>query len=83
MKFYHKDRQNEDEHRHFLRTRINNENVWEKNVYHIDDQIFASVLSHLNFTLYSDQTTITFKLLGIRGCILGIVTFLLGSPGWY
>lgn len=32
MKFYHKDRQNEDEHWHFLRTRINNENVWEKKV---------------------------------------------------
>lgn len=55
----------------------------KKSVYHIDDQIFASVLSHLNFTLYSDQTTIMFKLPGIRGGILGIVTFLLGSPGWY
>lgn len=53
----------------------------EKSGYQRHDQTSASVLPHLNSIPYSDQTKITFKLLGMKECILGILTFLLVSPG--
>lgn len=82
MQFYYKDNRSE-ERWHIIRPHTNHEDVSEKNEYHIDVKIFSSMLSHLNFILFSYQANITLSLLGIRCSFLGILICLLVSLEWY